>query len=119
MHTFSSKIIKGHGRGKSLGFPTINFDVSKVPEKLEYGVYKCGVRLNGSVYKGIAIYGPNLTFGDTEPKFEVHVLGCKERVPKAEEGLVRIFEKIRDVKRFRSARELKEQIERDILDVSL
>lgn len=51
--TFTANVIKGKGRGKELGFPTINL---AVPENfnLKPGIYACWVKLDND--QGLAFY---------------------------------------------------------------
>lgn len=114
LKAFSAQFVKGKARGRLLGFPTINFDTSKIPEDLEFGVYRVEIFVDEKWYPGVAHYGPNSTFGDQKPTFEVHILKYERALSGARSGFVRIHEKIRDTKKFASKEELKKQIGKDI-----
>ncbi len=47
MTSFQARVIRGAGRGKSLGTPTLNLDRRDVPEDLEEGIHACLVKLHG------------------------------------------------------------------------
>lgn len=107
---FTGKIIHGAGRGKGLGFPTLNLDV--LPD-LEQGVYACWVWLGGTRYRGAANYGTRPTFGETKPVFEVFVLDFSGEVYD-EEVTVEVLQKIRGIKKFDSAEALKKAMVEDV-----
>jgi FAD synthase len=44
---FRRKVIKGHGFGRTIGFPTLNFRTGRFGEQYSEGVYACEVRLPG------------------------------------------------------------------------
>lgn len=106
-------VITGTGKGKSLGFPTINADVSQVPLELEEGVYACFVRLgeHGIRVPAAVHYGSRPTLG-ADRSFEVHVLDQIVAIP-PRVVIVDIVAKIRDVQEFASAELLSAQLKRD------
>lgn len=72
---FETKTVKGHGRGKGLGFPTINMVIpDSVPMKLQQGVHAVRVYLKDEKYNGALYYGPASTFGETELALEVYLI---------------------------------------------
>lgn len=105
-------VIKGKGRGKRLGFPTLNL---VIPEDFPYqhGIYAGTVVVNGVVYKGAIHYGPIPAFNDTRPTLEVHIIGeTLKKQPNKVWLTLEYF--IREVKSFSSAEELSNQINADI-----
>lgn len=67
-------VVRGDGRGHSLGFPTANVEPqsSVLPPP---GVYAVHVIHEGETYAGVANYGLRPTFGDgVSPRLEVHLL---------------------------------------------
>lgn len=68
-----ARVIPGRGRGKGLGVPTINIDLSVVPKDLSHGIYACRITLAGKTYDGAMHYGPRPVFRDGVA-FEVHIL---------------------------------------------
>lgn len=74
MHTpFTARVITGAGRGKTLGTPTINVDLTNVPSSMKEGIYACWAKLPGGWMKGALHYGPRPVFKDT-PSCEVYLL---------------------------------------------
>ncbi len=67
------KVIKGHGRGKSIGFPTINI---KLPSDmcLKRGVYAGYVIINGDTYRAAINYGKRPTVDGKEEFLEIHII---------------------------------------------
>ena len=70
---FTSAVITGTGKGKEIGFPTLNLEMSSVPE-LEEGVYACFARLgeHGIRVPAVMHYGSRPTLGAI-PSCEVRV----------------------------------------------
>lgn len=117
---FQTKHVKGIGRGKNLGFPTINL---VVPEDilLDYGIYAAWIDIGGRAYKGALHFGPIPTFGEKNPQLEVHLLDVTdENFPNTEnvDIEVDIVERIRDIQIFDETVDLIEQISRDVEKVS-
>ena len=117
---FQSKHIKGIGRGKNLGFPTINLTI---PEELllDDGIYAAWIDIGGRTYKGALHFGPVPTFNEREPQLEVHLIDVTdENFPNTEdvEIEVDVVEKIREIQRFDETVDLIEQIARDVEKVN-
>lgn len=117
---FQSKHIKGIGRGKNLGFPTINLII---PENLllDDGIYAAWVDIGGRAYKGALHFGPVPTFNEHEPQLEVHLIDVTDETFPNTEDIdieVDIVEKIRDIQRFDETVDLMEQIARDVEKVN-
>ena len=110
MHTFKAKVVKGKGRGKKIGFPTINFD--PVNFNIDYGVYLVDVLIGRKTYKGLLHFGHKKTFNEGVSA-EAHLMDfnldvCLKNV------IIEIIKKIRDVKKFKNEEALKRQINRDV-----
>lgn len=116
--SFTAKMIKGAGRGKRLGSPTINLDLKQVPSELQEGVYAVRARI-GEGERSVATmhYGPRPTFGDTA-SCEVHLLTEKFQIlsTKFQTITVEVVERLRDVRKFESEEALKRQIAEDIAE---
>lgn len=106
------KVVTGDGRGRKIGIPTANLNVSRCI--LQDGVYALRVEMQDSLYWAIGNLGPAPTFGVDQRKLEFHLLdenvNCYENTVKVE-----FLEYIRPVVRFENAQELKEQIKKDML----
>ena len=113
---FRATIIRGAGRGKTLGTPTFNLALEEIPGTLTDGVYAVSARVGGSEpFKAVMHFGPRPTF-DGSRSCEVHLLAEKSEIrnPKSERLKVEVVERLRDVKRFKTPKALKEQIVSDI-----
>lgn len=109
---FSSQRVPGKGRGRQLGFPTVNL---RVPEGLQlpHGIYAGWARIGGRTYPAALHYGPVPAFGEGEPSLEVHVLDhVLDSTPESVE--VEVVRWIRPVLAFDSPEDLRAQIERDL-----
>lgn len=72
---FKSTAIRGHGRGRELGFPTINLVVpADISLTLSKGIYASRVTLGEEVYPSALYFGPASTFGETENQLEVYLI---------------------------------------------
>lgn len=107
-------VVKGEGRGKKIGFPTANIQVSQdllVPHK---GVYVTKTIYNGMTYKSVTNIGNNPTFKDGHQlhietnlfDFDTDIYG---------ENLdIQFLHKIRDEKKFPTVNDLINQIKADV-----
>ena len=110
----TGKIVRGAGRGRALGFPTLNVEAPGLA--LEFGVYATWVDLNGKRYQGAMSYGPRPTFDDMQPVLEVFVLDYSGD-SYGEVATVELVRRIRDIKKFHSVEALKTQIQADVEEV--
>ncbi len=106
------RVIHGHARGKGLGYPTANLEITQdlYPKK---GVYATYVTLGEETYKGVVNIGTNPTFGDEELAVEVFLLDYQGDLY-GRELKVALVDRLRDEKVFPSPEELVQQIEKDI-----
>ncbi|MDE3053921.1 MAG: bifunctional riboflavin kinase/FAD synthetase [Gemmatimonadota bacterium] len=72
------RVTTGGGRGRLLGFPTINLALPS-PRKLlpPVGVYAVRVRSAAGTFGGMMNLGPRPTFGDDRVTLEVHLFGAE------------------------------------------
>ncbi|MDZ4745415.1 MAG: bifunctional riboflavin kinase/FAD synthetase [bacterium] len=107
-------VVKGDGRGKTLGFPTANIvpldENQLVPAN---GVYVVTSVIDGRVEKGLANIGRRPTFtDDTEATIEVHFLDYDEDL--YDDVLtIRFHTRVRDEKKFENKKALIAQINSD------
>lgn len=110
------KVVEGDGRGKTLGFPTANLELS-VPVILPYGVYAAEVReaeTAKNVWKGVLNYGLRPTFGKTpQPVLEIHILDFAGSLY-GHTLEVLLKQQLRPEMKFQGPEALKEQISADI-----
>jgi len=105
------EIISGEGRGKELGFPTLNFKVTE-DFSYQFGVYAGWVTLGDERYPAAIHYGPIPVFGEYFPALEAHVID-QVLTGEFKEAELEIDEYIRDVKSVK-AKELIKQITEDV-----
>lgn len=124
---FKSTQIKGKGRGKLLGFPTINL---RIPPNfsLNEGIYASKVKIEHKNYSGALHYGPIPVFSDPKKSLEVFLIDVKslpESSPRHPGELVtpgsvvsiETLKKIRDIRNFESPNDLLNQIAKDIEEI--
>jgi riboflavin kinase / FMN adenylyltransferase len=114
---FKSSQIKGKGRGKLLGFPTINLEI---PENfdLKDGIYAVKVMIAGQAFIGALHFGPIPTFNENKKTLEVFLIGIDPNAVPETENLdieVEIVEFLREVLSFKNEQELSKQIGEDVL----
>lgn len=116
---FESTQIKGRGRGKQMGVPTINL---KVPEDFNIadGVYACLATIESMSYKGALHIGPVPTFEETERTIEIYILDVdSESFPNVMGKKIGVIvkKKIRDVEKFNSPELLIKRIVADVSEI--
>ncbi|MFA5318453.1 MAG: EamA family transporter [Patescibacteria group bacterium] len=108
--TFSALTKPGGNSGKFIGFNTADLD--NVDIDLDHGVYAVRALVGDKKYKGLLNFGFRETFGEDQhmelylPDFAGNYYGISVKVE--------IVRKIRDIKKFKSAEELKEKIREDL-----
>jgi len=121
---FESTHVTGKGRGKPMGFPTVNL---KIPQKfkLKSGIYAARVTVDKNVFSGALHYGSTPTFGEDEKSLEVYLIDVTNE-NLIELGLenfdgklikVQIIKYLRQVKKFKRVEELVRQIEEDVKQI--
>lgn len=113
---FQSKQIKGNGRGKGIGFPTINLAIPS-DFSMDEGIYSAWVIIDGITYKGALHYGPVPTFGEKSNQLEVHLVDVGESdifLEKDTDIEIDVVDKLRDIKNFATTEDLIYQIDKDV-----
>ena len=118
---FESSRIKGKGRGRPMGFPTINL---KIPDNFELknGIYAVKVTIENKFFKGAMHFGPVPTFGELQKSLEIYLVGVtnNDLINQGIENLdeiiikVEIIKFLRDIIKFKLVEDLKRQIEEDV-----
>lgn len=105
-------VVKGDGRGRSIGWPTANVDThgELLPAS---GVYGVRVRASDGWHGGAANIGTKPTFGGSAVTVEVHLLDWSGDLY-GQEVRVEFLERLRAERRFGSVSELTAQIQRDV-----
>ncbi len=106
-------VIKGHRRGRKIGFPTCNIKISDyIIPKL--GVYGVMVKTTKFQRKGIANIGYRPTFNGQNLLLEVNIFGINKNLYNKEVN-VKFIKFIRSEKKFKDLEQLKKQIKIDIV----
>lgn len=72
-YSFAGTVGHGEGRGKDLGFPTLNVDIGSRRKLLPpHGVYAVSLTSTRGMFGGMMNLGPRPTFGDETVGLEVH-----------------------------------------------
>lgn len=106
-------VVRGDGRGRKLGFPTINLrlDHELLPPP---GVYAVWAKTGGRAYPGALHLGPRPTFDAPEPRVECHLLKTPSQDLYGRRFELIPVRKIRPVLRFASPEGLARQIAMDV-----
>lgn len=105
-------VVRGRGRGKSVGFPTANLDPHHETLPPD-GVYAAWGELDGKKLKGVLHIGKRPTFRDAEKTLEVHFLNFQGNIYGKEIELA-FVSKLRGTRRFGNAAALAAGIRKDI-----
>jgi riboflavin kinase/FMN adenylyltransferase len=112
-YTITAQVIRGAGRGRTIGIPTINLGGFSERKLLPPdGVYAARVEWAGGTAGGMLNQGGKPTFGDQHRSIEVHLFGVDADLY---DQWVRVewVERLRDVQRFASVEQLKQQLAQD------
>jgi len=105
-------VVRGDGRGKTIGFPTLNVEVA--PERIHpaHGVYAVFARVGNDCFKGVANVGTRPTFADQSFRLEAHLFDTNQDLY---DRSVEVFfvEYLRPEKAFKNLEELKSSIQKD------
>lgn len=113
---FVTNQVRGKGRGKFMGYPTINMSIPAHFE-LEHGIYAVWVTLDSLKFKGAMHWGPIPTFDDVAPSLEVFLLGLEGQDLSNTDTShieVEVVSRLRDVHKFSSVIELTDQMDKDV-----
>jgi riboflavin kinase / FMN adenylyltransferase len=73
-YSFAGRVEAGEGRGRLLGFPTLNLALASRRKLLPpHGVYAVAVQGRDRIFGGMMNLGPRPTFGDDRVSLEVHL----------------------------------------------
>jgi riboflavin kinase/FMN adenylyltransferase len=100
--------------GKVIGFPTANLKFNEEDLVPKHGVYVTQVICRGSGYGGILNIGYNPTFGEEQLVAETHIFDFNENIY-GQPIKVNLLKFLRSERKFSGAKELSEQIEKDVL----
>jgi len=115
-YSIYSTVTPGLGKGKKMGYPTLNFNVKGLCLP-PLGVYAVSVHSEGQQYQGIANLGRAPTVRDetSSPLLEVHLFDKELTSLSLMEVIFNTY--IRPEKKFENVEDLKRQIAEDIIIV--
>ncbi len=113
-YKITGTVVHGKALGRTVGMPTINLqtteDISMVPS----GVYASTARLRGEQYLGVTSVGKRPTVDEDEHRIiETFLLDFSDDVY-GEEVELELHSFIREIKKFDSIEQVKEQVQKDI-----
>jgi len=112
-YSMAALVVPGKGRGRHLGFRTINLKVESQRKLLPpNGVYAVMVEWATGASAGMMHQGPRPTFGESDRSLEVHLLDAHEDMY-GQEVKVSWVQRLRDIVAFDSPDELTKQLEKD------
>ncbi|NLY21541.1 MAG: bifunctional riboflavin kinase/FAD synthetase [Tissierellia bacterium] len=114
-YTILGKVVPGKHLGSKHGFPTANLDILCDYVLPATGVYLTRVTVDGQEKYGVTSVGQNITFNEKTFKIETHIMDFNEDIY----GMtikIGFITKLREMVKFDSIEELKEQVFNDIDD---
>ena len=111
--TYSGEVVNGDRRGRKIGFPTANLEISDQRAMLPNGAYIVNVKVRGKFFNGIANIGNNPTFKVAKRRLEVFIDNFSGDIY-GEEIFVSFVSKLRDEKIFSTVEDLKTQLNEDL-----
>jgi riboflavin kinase / FMN adenylyltransferase len=113
--TIEGVVKKGKNRGKSMGYPTVNFPVdSAMPE----GIYISEIKINDKIHQSVTFIGKVVTFNEEDYVCETYILDYYKDIY-GEKVTVFLIKKIRDNQKFNSEEDLIRQMDEDINSAKL
>lgn len=109
LFTFSGIVKHNLGRGKTLGYPTANIDVT--PNTQE-GIFVALTEYNGREYQSILFIGPAVTFNETDKKAEIYILDFDQDIY-GETLSVKVLQKLRNNEKFTTVENLIKKMKTD------
>ena len=115
-YSFRGTVIRGLGRGRTLGFPTANL-TNPPPEKLlpAEGIYAVRATLGSERADALLHLGARPTFAGSPPAIELFLIDF-ERDIYGERMSVDVLHRLREIRSFPSGADLVAQMRRDLVD---
>ncbi len=110
---FSSPVLHGEKRGRTIGFPTVNQEYPHLLVVPKCGVYSSKTVIDGREYRSVTNIGYRPTFKTDKVFCESYILDFSETVY-GKTATVKPQKFLREEKKFGSIEELKNAIENDI-----
>ncbi len=113
-HFFTGNVVGGAGRGRELGFPTLNLKIEEERKLLPpSGVYATRALVEDRRYVGLLNLGPAPTFDRQREIPELHLFGYRGGTVRTLQ--VEFIQWLRPIRRFRDTDELITQLRQDRL----
>ena len=111
--SLNGQVVKGDGRGSTLGIPTANIEIAQDQALPADGVYATLASVGGTLLASVTNIGTRPTFGGGHRTVETHILDYSGNLY-GHRLEIAIIEQIRPEKKFTSVEELLAQIGDDI-----
>jgi riboflavin kinase / FMN adenylyltransferase len=112
-YSLRGPVVRGDGRGRSLGFPTANIHVPEDEKLLPLeGVYVVTATLRRGTFPGVLHLGPRPMFAGSPPSIELHILDFDADIY-GEEVRIDFQARLRDIHRFATIDALIDAIRED------
>ena len=108
----SGEVVKGHSRGKELGFPTANLKIDKDKIIPKNGVYLVKSKIDHQDIYGMMNIGYNPTFNNKSKKIETHFFNLNKNLY-GKIIKIELLEYIREEKRFETIDDLIQRLKLD------
>jgi len=109
---FIGTVVHGLGKGKELGFPTINIKLIDNILDIDTGVYATKVNIHNHSYNGMLYVGTRPTFNLSEITVEIHIFDFNGNLYDSQIHF-QILQKIRNEIRFENVDQLMKQLYHD------
>jgi len=106
-------VVRGHERGRGLGFPTANMAVTPDRAMPAFGVYVSASYVAGRRYMSATNIGINPTFDDARPTVETYILDFEGDLY-GRELRIELLHRLRPEAKFENLDDLKRQIAADV-----
>ncbi len=114
----SGTVVHGKALGRTIGFPTANISIPQGIVEPKDGVYLSRVLFDGMVFYGITNIGAKPTVDVKEKNIETYIKDYKGNLY-GKTIQVQFLKRLRDIQKFDSLDELKNQLEKDKESVEL
>ena len=108
----SGEVVKGHSRGKELGFPTANLKIDEDKITPKNGVYLVRSIIDNQDFYGMMNIGYNPTFNNKSKKIETHFFNLNKNLY-GKIIKIELLEYIREEKRFETVDDLIQRLKLD------
>ena len=113
-YKISGTVVHGKALGRTVGMPTINLETKEDISRIPSGVYASKARLREKEYLGVTSVGKRPTVDEEDYRtIETYLLNFSEDVY-GEEVELTLEAYIREIQKFDSIKQVKEQVKKDI-----